>query len=221
MIQPGWGNEGNSPPPDFKGTFWIDWEGIFTRKSAEDNWTWTDGDGNQTVLLDEVVIIGKSNNSSNILNNADNIVDGADILNLPTESIPGTVALGTSKRPISPRYYGNNWGGNQYTNTYKISKIGKTAGAGLAVASTFIDAAGVYNYYYNKESSFKVTPRKAGLNLTMGAYGMWINPIGAALYTGIDNFYPGGWPGAANTVQRNTDANRKIVPDYHPFLPKM
>ncbi|GEP89788.1 hypothetical protein SAMN05660909_00397 [Chitinophaga terrae (ex Kim and Jung 2007)] len=56
-----------------------------------------------------------------------------------------------------------------------------------------------------------ISPVKAGLNLAMGLYGLELNPMTAALYFGMDAFYPGGWVGYANDYEQLQNANQQIL----------
>lgn len=117
------------------------------------------------------------------------------------EAGEGSFRLATSNQGFSPKYYGNAWKGNQYAKTFNVSKVGNMLGKlsfGLGVA---MDISGMMIYKNNPNSPNAVSPAKAGLNTTMGAYGLWVNPIGGALYFGVDAFYPGGWNGA---LQKNS-----------------
>lgn len=60
-----------------------------------------------------------------------------------------------------------------------------------------------------------VHPAKAGLNTAMGAYGLWVNPIAATLYFGVDSFYPGGWPAAMENNAEIQNRDRAIL-GYYP-----
>jgi len=224
------------PPANSKELSWQDEDGFFTRNSADEDWTYYDTEykykglyarSEGGIAARSLYMSGTSASSGGVLSAIDDAIDIADAVNAPVEFIPGTAAWGTTKTPFSPRYYGNNWGGNQYTNTFSISKAGKGIGTGLAIAGTLVDIKGVHNYYTYPQNAnipdniHRVSPSKFGLNATMTLYGFMINPIPAAFYSGIDNFYPGGWPGAANTLQKSVDANRAIYPNYHPFSPKL
>jgi hypothetical protein len=82
---------------------------------------------------------------------------------------------------------------------------------------TLNDLKGVDNYYnpaLGAEHEHSVSPAKAGLNFVMGVIGTR-NPIAGAIYSGLDQFYPEGWPGALENNERISDKNREILPDFH------
>jgi len=121
------------------------------------------------------------------------------------ENLSGGSSIGTNGK-----LYSSGWGGNQYVSTAKVAKVGKILGYGTLALGTAFDGYGVYNYYTNGANSPNaVHPGKAGLNLGVGVWGL-MNPAtatGAALYYGIDTFYPGGFNGAmqnnASLIQQN------------------
>jgi RHS repeat-associated protein len=119
-----------------------------------------------------------------------------------------------SKIGSNLKIYWNGWGGNQYVSTVKIANIGKFVGYATLVVGVALDVKGVYNYYNSgAESDNAVHPSKAGLNLGVGIWGL-MNPAtatGAALYYGIDTFYPGGWDGALKQQQSLILQNRAIL----------
>lgn len=47
---------------------------------------------------------------------------------------------------------------------------------------------------------------------------MYINPILAVIYGGLEAFYPGGAAGAMEVQSRNIENNRKIIKYYGPFI---
>lgn len=81
-------------------------------------------------------------------------------------------------------------------------------------ASFIIDGVGVYNYYYNPESSLVVAPEKAAVNTAVGVYSIWANPVAGAIYFGVDGLYPGGWPAAMQKNMELEKENQKIIPDF-------
>jgi len=66
-------------------------------------------------------------------------------------------------------------------------------------------------YKDNPNSPNAVHPAKAGLNTTMGAYGLWVNPVAGTLYFGVDAFYPGGWKSALEKNGSLTEQNQEIM----------
>ena len=158
---------------------------------------------------------------TNYQSSVDNVLDKGDFVSGSAALTSGSFRLSTTKQGFSPRYYGNSWSGNQYATTFNIGKIGNAAGGAFFVAGTANDIYGVYNYYQNSsvENTNAVHPGKAGLNLGMAAYGAYVNPIPALLYGGLEAFYPGGSSGAMKNFSENVEANRKIIPNYHPVRP--
>ena len=83
-----------------------------------------------------------------------------------------------------------------------LSKVGKFVGTGSFIAGTLMDGVGVMKYYKNPNSPNAVHPAKALVNTGFSVWGIGIsriglraNPIVAALYSGVEAFYPGGWLG--------------------------
>lgn len=139
------------------------------------------------------------------------------------EAAPGSFRFGTTVRGFSPKFYPSAWTGNQYVTTYGLSKLGKGLGTGSAILGLALDVKGVRNYYnpkYGPNNPNSVSPSKATLNTGMSAYGIWVNPIPALLYSGIDMFYPGGWtgddknPGLAKDQDRLDRENKAINPNW-------
>lgn len=74
------------------------------------------------------------------------------------------------------------------------------------------DGIGVFHYYMNGTNhSLSVSPSKAGVNLGVGIYSFYLNPIVAPLYFGVDLFYPGGWPAAIQNQSRLIQENQKLL----------
>jgi len=104
--------------------------------------------------------------------------------------------LGTSTKPLSPKIYPSGWGGNQFTNTFKFTKVGKLLGPfgfGLGLGN---DVRGLRQYYLNgADDPNAVSPAKFGVNTTIGLYGLTPTLGGAIIapiYFGLETFYPGG-----------------------------
>jgi len=96
-----------------------------------------------------------------------------------------------------------------------LAKWGGFAGKVSFGIGVVMDGVGVYNYYYNPNSKNKVHPAKAGLNTTIGAYGLTgAGTIPAILYFGVDAFYPGGWEGYGNDYESIQSENSKIIPGF-------
>ncbi len=85
-------------------------------------------------------------------------------------------------------------------------------GATIVVGGLLDFSYGVPNYYkYGPNDSRSVSPGKAGLNLGMGAYSFYLNPLAGPIYFGVDFFYPGGWTGAINDQDGLIQKNQRIL----------
>ena len=136
---------------------------------------------------------------------------GIGVISSGIEAVPGTYRLSTTTRGFSPKYYGNAWRGNQYTSTLSVTKTAKFVGRGTFILGLVFDGVGVYEYYQDPTSPDAVHPAKAGLNTGMGIYGFF-NPFAAAMYYGMDAFYPGGWKGLAEDQDRLDRENKAVNP---------
>ncbi|SFJ20305.1 hypothetical protein [Myroides guanonis] len=76
------------------------------------------------------------------------------------------------------------------TKQVDIGKVGKGFGQVTFLAGIAIDSYGV--------ATGKTSVAKAGTNLGVGLYGMYVNPFVGALYGGLEAFYPGGTEGAVS-----------------------
>lgn len=125
------------------------------------------------------------------------------------QNLSGRITIGSNFK-----FYSSGWGGNQYVSTAKIAKVGQLLGYGTLFIGTLLDGYGVTNYYRNGSNHpNSVHPGKAALNLGIGSWGL-INPAtatGAALYYGIDNFYPGGFNGAMQNNANLQMQNQQIL----------
>jgi hypothetical protein len=204
-------------------------DGTFSINDKKNGVSYSAGDDSQTTGSDEhdndgvVESVLVTNNESNLVSNGKKVVDYLGLFTAGLEATPGTFRLGTTSRGISPKIYLNAWKGNQYTTTFGLGKLGKGLGAGTAIVGTVFDGVGVLNYYdpkYGPKSKNSVSPAKASMNLGMNAYGFYINPIPALLYSGVDLFYPGGWtgddknPGLAKDQDRLNKENKAINPNW-------
>ncbi len=128
---------------------------------------------------------------------------------------------------LSPKLYTSGWRGGSRAaiKTFRIAKVAKVTGILTIVATTATDMIGVYNYYtymdapdYIKQDQYLVHPAKAGLNLGIGIYSFYVNPIVGIVYFGIDTFYPGGWEAALNDQDRRTRKTQEILgPSWNPY----
>jgi hypothetical protein len=134
---------------------------------------------------------------------------GLGVLAGVVENLSGKVSIGTNGK-----LYTSGWGGSQYVSTIKVAKVGKVLGNATLVAGTLIDGYGVYSYYKNGANSPNaVHPGKATLNLGVGIWGL-ANPataVGAAMYYGVDAFYPGGFNGAMKQNNSLIQQNKAIL----------
>lgn len=76
------------------------------------------------------------------------------------------------------------------TKQVDIGKVGKGFGQVTFLEGIAIDSYGV--------ATGKTSVAKAGTNLGVGLYGMYVNPFVGALYGGLEAFYPGGTEGAVS-----------------------
>lgn len=96
-------------------------------------------------------------------------------------------------------------------------KLFEGLGIAGAIVGTGLDVYGVYNYYNptadNKDA--QVSPGKASLDVGVAAMGIYGGPpgeVGAAVYFGIDAFYPGGVGGYAG------DAGQQLINSGAPIM---
>uniref|UniRef100_UPI0039A5F1E0 RHS repeat-associated core domain-containing protein n=1 Tax=Ornithobacterium rhinotracheale TaxID=28251 RepID=UPI0039A5F1E0 len=155
-----------------------------------------------------IINIGINNDGYlGVLGASNTIIGGASI---GLEITPGSFRTSTTKRGFSPKYYANAWKGNQYAKTFNIGKIGSALGKVTFAASLALDTYGVI--------TGKTSIGKAGLNLGMGVYGIYVNPIAGTFYGGLEAFYPGGTLGAmrdyseAQSMYRATNNGAVIKP---------
>ncbi len=172
--------------------------------------------------LPEITITGSR---TNYQSSFDNVADKGDFLSGTTALVPGSFRLTNGSyngSSFSLKYYSSGWtgGGRARISTYNIGKIGNATGSAFFILGTVNDGIGVYNYYQNPsaQNSNAVNPGKAGLNIGLGLYGMYINPIPAVIYGGLEAFYPGGAAGALEVQARNFENNWAINPNYRPFI---
>jgi RHS repeat-associated protein len=136
------------------------------------------------------------------------------------ENLSGVTRVGTNGTFYTATATGRVFYGNRYVTTYSLRGIGEIAGKASFGFGVVLDGFGVYNYYQDPNSSNIVHPGKMGLNTTMGALGVWGGASGAIvsiMYGAIDQFYPGGWEGAASDQDRLYQENRAINPNYQYF----
>lgn len=142
---------------------------------------------------------------------------GLGVAGTAVEKLSGearVTSVGSTIKLYRPNAKGNIFIKNAYTKTIGLKGVGEMVGKGSFWLGVAMDARGVYNYYYNPESTNKVHPAKAGLNTAVGAYGTWINPAAGILYFGVDAFYPGGWEGYGNDYQSIQSDNAAIMPGF-------
>ena len=142
---------------------------------------------------------------------------GLGVIGTAVEKLSGetrVTSVGSTIKLYRPNANGNVFIKNAYTKTIGLKGVGEMVGKGSFWLGVAMDARGVFNYYYNPESTNKVHPAKAGLNTAIGAYGTWINPAAGILYFGVDAFYPGGWEGYGNDYQSIQSDNAAIMPGF-------
>jgi LysM repeat protein len=99
---------------------------------------------------------------------------------------------------FSPKIYSSGWRGGSRANitTYRFAKFGKLLSWGGFGVGVLFDAYGVMTYYKEgADAPNAVTPAKAGVNTSIGLYGILGGFGGAVLspiYFGLEAFYPGG-----------------------------
>ncbi|MES2628240.1 MAG: hypothetical protein V4616_04655, partial [Bacteroidota bacterium] len=144
-----------------------------------------------------------------VLGPLNNYNGGIGLLAGVIENTVSTATIGTNLK-----VYPNGWTGNRFVSTTNVSRVAKVAGTATLVIGTLLDIRGVYNYYEKGSSDPNaVHPAKAGSNFSVGAWGM-LNPgtaIGAAMYFGIDTFYPGGFPAAMQKNAEMDNAHRELT----------
>ncbi|QOD67375.1 hypothetical protein HF329_33555 [Chitinophaga oryzae] len=133
------------------------------------------------------------------------------------ETLPGTFRITNGvQRKFSPKYYNSGWigGSKAGIKTYKVARWAKVGGVLSLAIGTAMDIKAVDNYYKKGADDPNSThPAKAGLNLGMGLYGLYYNPLAAGVYFGVDSFYPGGWPGYTDNYEQLLNANQQILGD--------
>jgi len=78
----------------------------------------------------------------------------------------------------------------------KISGIGKTIGNYTLGIGTAIATYGVYQYQKDSNHLHSMHPAKMEINLGVGIYGIKVNPIFGALYSGAEALHRNGFMGA-------------------------
>ena len=133
------------------------------------------------------------------------------------EYTPGSFRIAKGSA-LSLHYYASGWTGGSRARitTYNIGKIGKGLGVAGAILGTVVDGIGVYNWTQNPNSENAVSPGKFTLNAGMTAYGIWVNPIAPLVYSLVDAYYPGGWPGY---FQDSYDLNQSTHATDNPYTP--
>lgn len=171
------------------------------------------GLGSKSIKVDNGYINKKTgiSRNENWLDPANKFWGGVGVVATLAENLSGSAVLGIG---TTIKIYGNGWLGNQYVTTYSFARMAKVLGVATLGVGTLLDIRGVYNYYkFGAKSNNVVHPAKATLNLGIGTWGL-LSPataLGASLYYGIDNFYPGGWNGAMNIGSSLHLQNRAIL----------
>jgi hypothetical protein len=125
------------------------------------------------------------------------------------ENLSGKASIGNNFK-----FYRSGWYGNQYVYTFKVSSIAKNLGHSTLLFGSILDFYGVRNYYkYGPANQYAVHPAKAGLNFSVGLWGL-MNPATAVGATGffiIDTFYPGGFDAALKMNASIEHKNQAIL----------
>jgi len=119
-----------------------------------------------------------------------------------------TLEFGGEERAIGSnfRLYTSAFHGNQYVAVADLAKVGELVGHGTAFAGIGID---IYGAVRGSESF-----GKAALNIGVGVGSVAGGPLaagGAALYFGVDAFYPGGWVGVLNMAGSLQAQNEAVL----------
>lgn len=125
----------------------------------------------------------------------------AGLLGDLAEPAVGHLRIGTNGHVYSTRFYGN-----QYVSTARASSA-------LKVVSAFTFFAGV-GIDYLEMNEGRMSPAHFGVNTGVGAYGLLLGLPGVPLtgtYYLIDNFYPGGMPGALDAAGNLAATNQGIL----------
>jgi len=138
--------------------------------------------------------------------------EGAAVLSSAGEYGSGAATIGTNLQ-----LYSSGWRGNQFVSTARIAKGLHALGSALTVASAGFDLYA----YYGLRNHGGLTQGTLSVNLTMDVVG-FMGPSGAglaAMYYGLQTFYPGGAAGALTDYGNNIQQNQAIDPDYLPMDP--
>jgi len=166
----------------------------------------------------------ETNNVNNVAGSSDNSVKRSGISNLFTKISLGlgvsaealktsssTFRILNSAGSFDAKLYSNGWWGNQWVSTTKISSVGKLVGGLGFGIGLFSDVIGVYIYYNVGPSHINaVSPGKAGVNTSIGLYGLYGGLGGASLsiiYFSLEAFYPGG---AVQALEDKANHDKKV-----------
>lgn len=87
--------------------------------------------------------------------------------------------------------------GNQFVKTLGLAKAGKALGIASATVGVGLDIRGMFIYRNNPNAGGAVSPGKFGADAFMTGIGFTgFGTLPAAVYFGIDAYYPGGFPAA-------------------------
>jgi hypothetical protein len=118
-------------------------------------------------------------------------------------------------KPIGQTYF------KEISMFQKWGRVARGTGGLLTLAFSTVDAVGVRNYYKYSSGNglhYTVHPGKAGLNTGIGVYSLFGAPYAAiplgAIYFGVDNYYPGGWPAAHRDQDGIIRQNQAILGDH-------
>jgi hypothetical protein len=181
---------------------------------------WTEGD-NHSLNRQGIKLVKSQSNEVNWYDPAGQINAGVGTFASALEVGGAGYSLGKNLQLYGPRSYAPlAMGARQFSRaTFSIAGAAKGIGMASALGGVAMDGIGVYKYYTDPTSPNAVHPGKAGLNTGMSAYGIWINPVAGILYSGMDAFYPGGWPGyigdvgaAQSELNQMTNYQQRLIP---------
>jgi RHS repeat-associated protein len=164
------------------------------------------------------------NSNNGVMSTVSNLTFIIGAAGTMAENTPGSIRLFRTQGRFNPKYYPKMGGTSQRPvgfgiKTHNISKFGKGLGwVGIGVTTVFdIYGMSQHNLHGPKHPD-AVHPGKAGLNLSMGLYGMWFNPPAAITYFAVDT-YCGGWPTALKKMDDLQKENQKILGTQFRIIP--
>jgi RHS repeat-associated protein len=109
------------------------------------------------------------------------------------EKMSGAARIGSNGNLYRPASSGRVFQGNQYVNTFGISKGFHFVSRVSFFAALVMDGLAVKNYFQDPHGPNVMHPGKFTLNTGVGAFGLTgVGTIPSLFYFGINSFYPGG-----------------------------